>query len=79
VRVWPTPLGTSLGVRTDANARALAADGRPIPGLYVCGNDMQSIMGGEYPGPGAQIGIAMTFAYLAIQQALGRADATAAG
>jgi len=48
VKVYPTPLGTSLGVRTDAHARALDAAGAPIDGLYVCGNDMQSIMGGEY-------------------------------
>ena len=65
VKVYPTPLGTSLGVRTDANARVLDAAGAPIGGLYACGNDMQSVMGGEYPGPGAQIGIAMTFGYLA--------------
>lgn len=72
VKVYPTPLGTSFGVRTDAQARALDADGRPIGGLYVCGNDMQSIMGGEYPGPGAQIGIAMTFGYVAALDAAAR-------
>jgi len=72
VKVVPTPLGTSMGVRTDAIVRALANSGRPIPGLYVCGNDMQSIMGGEYPGPGAQIGIAMTFGYLAARHATAR-------
>jgi 3-oxosteroid 1-dehydrogenase len=72
VKVHPTPLGTSLGVRTDALARALDAAGAPIDGLYVCGNDMQSIMGGEYPGPGAQIGIAMAFGYLAAMHAAAR-------
>lgn len=70
VKVFPTPLGTSLGVRTDANGQALDEAGRPIAGLYACGNDMQSIMGGEYPGPGAQIGIAMTFGYVAVRHAL---------
>jgi 3-oxosteroid 1-dehydrogenase len=69
VKVYPTPLGTSLGVRTDASARALDDAGRPIDGLYVVGNDMQSIMGGEYPGPGAQIGIAMTFGWIAAKHA----------
>ncbi|MEP6677650.1 MAG: FAD-binding protein [Betaproteobacteria bacterium] len=69
VKVFPTPLGTSLGLRTDAIGRVLDTADHPIPGLYACGNDMQSIMGGEYPGPGAQIGIAMTFGYLAAKHA----------
>jgi len=75
VKVFPTPLGTSLGVRTDAAGRALDAAGRAILGLYACGNDMQSIMGGEYPGPGAQIGIAMAFGYLAAKHATAQASA----
>lgn len=69
VKVFPTPLGTSLGLRTNAAGQVLDAAERPIPGLYACGNDMQSILGGEYPGPGAQIGIAMTFGYLAAKHA----------
>ena len=69
VKVFPTPLGTSLGVRTNAVGQVVDAAEHPIPGLYACGNDMQSIMGGEYPGPGAQIGIAMTFGYLAAKHA----------
>jgi len=70
VRVEPTPLGTSLGLRTDANAQVYNADGEPIAGLYAVGNDMQSIMGGEYPGAGAQLGPGMTFGYLAALHAL---------
>jgi hypothetical protein len=69
VAVWPTPLGTSLGLRTDARARVLDEAGAPIPGLYACGNDMQSVLGGEYPGAGAQIGLAMTFGYVAARDA----------
>ena len=65
VRVEPTPLGTSLGLATDEHARVLGAGGAPIEGLYAAGNDMHSIMGGEYPGAGAMLGPGMTFAYLA--------------
>jgi succinate dehydrogenase/fumarate reductase flavoprotein subunit len=71
VPVLPTPLGTSLGLLTDTHARACDANGVPIPGLYVCGNDMQSPLGGEYPGAGAQLGPAMTFAWLAARHAAG--------
>jgi succinate dehydrogenase/fumarate reductase flavoprotein subunit len=81
VRVEPTPLGTSLGLATNARAQVLDADGRPIAGLYAAGNDMHSPMGGEYPGAGAQLGPGMTFAYLAARDALGRCasnDASAA-
>jgi 3-oxosteroid 1-dehydrogenase len=65
VAVWPTPLGTSRGLRADIHARVLDENGDPIPGLYVCGNDMESVFGGEYPGAGAQLGQAMTFGWIA--------------
>jgi succinate dehydrogenase/fumarate reductase flavoprotein subunit len=78
VRVEPTPLATSLGLRTDANARVCDAAGNPIAGLYAVGNDMQSPMGGEYPGAGAQLGPGMTFGYLAALHAVGPRAARAA-
>jgi succinate dehydrogenase/fumarate reductase flavoprotein subunit len=71
VRVEPTPLATSLGLLTDEHARVLDKEGRPVSGLYAVGNDMHSVMGGEYPGAGAQLGPGMTFAYLAVRHALG--------
>lgn len=73
VAVVPTPLGTSLGLRTNAEAQVLDSAGEPIGGLYACGNDMHSAVGGEYPGAGSQLGLAMTFAYLAAKHA-GRKD-----
>ena len=74
VAVVPTPLGTSLGLRTNIHGQVLDHDGSPIQGLYVCGNDMHSPMGGEYPGAGAQLGAAMTFGYLAARHAATFAD-----
>ena len=65
VEVHPSPLGTSYGLAVDANSQVLDAKGAAIPGLYACGNDAESVFSGEYPGPGAQIGPAMTFGYLA--------------
>jgi succinate dehydrogenase/fumarate reductase flavoprotein subunit len=58
-------LGTYTGIRTDASARAQDAEGNPIPGLYAVGNDMASIMGGNYPGAGITLGPALTFGYIA--------------
>jgi succinate dehydrogenase/fumarate reductase flavoprotein subunit len=58
-------LGTYAGIRTDEHARALDASGAPIPGLYAAGNDMASIMGGNYPGAGITLGPALTFGYIA--------------
>jgi succinate dehydrogenase/fumarate reductase flavoprotein subunit len=69
VVVWPTPLATSWGIRINEWSQALDHDGAVIEGLYACGNDMQSITGGEYPGPGGQIGPGMTFGYLAARHA----------
>ena len=80
VRIEPTPLGTSLGLRTNERAQVCDAAGKPLEGLYAAGNDMHSVMGGEYPGAGAQLGPAMTFGYLAALHAVqGRAAAAAPG
>lgn len=65
VAVRPADLGMAAGIVTDADARALDDEGRPIPGLYACGNDMQSVMNGAYPGPGITLGPALVFGYAA--------------
>ena len=51
--------------RDRRHARALDADGNAIAGLYAAGNDMASIMGGNYPGAGITLGPALTFGYIA--------------
>jgi predicted oxidoreductase len=63
--VYPSTLGSSVGLKTDADARVLSMRNAPIPGLYACGNDMASIMRGHYPGPGITLGPGMVFAYRA--------------
>lgn len=65
IAVVPTPLGTSLGLRTDTSARVLDEAGAVIDGLYAVGNDAASVMGSEYPGAGGQVGAGMTFGYIA--------------
>ncbi len=67
--VWPADIAVSTGLATDADARVLAADGKPIPGLYACGNDQASVMAGSYPGPGTTLGPAMVFAFRAAMHA----------
>jgi predicted oxidoreductase len=69
IRVYPGDIGASIGLVTDAHARVLDADGEPVRGLYACGNDMDSLMAGAYPGPGITLGPAMTFGYLAAMHA----------
>lgn len=58
-------LGTKGGVRCDERARVLDGEGKPIPGLYAAGNNSGTPFGDTYPGAGATIGPAMTFAYVA--------------
>lgn len=69
IEVRPGDIGASVGLVTDADARVLDPAGRPVPGLYACGNDMDSMMAGIYPGPGITIGPAMTFAWIAARHA----------
>ncbi|HUP98963.1 MAG TPA: 3-oxosteroid 1-dehydrogenase [Aeromicrobium sp.] len=65
VQIVPGDLGTKGGLVTDARARVLRPDGSVIPGLYAAGNTSSAVMGRTYAGPGATIGPAMVFGYLA--------------
>lgn len=65
VTVWPGDIGSSLGLKTDVDCRVLREDGSAIAGLYACGNDMNSIMAGNYPAAGITLGPALTFGYIA--------------
>jgi succinate dehydrogenase/fumarate reductase flavoprotein subunit len=67
VKVYPGDIGTACGITANANAQAVNTAGAPIPGLYVAGNDMQSVMGGAYPAPGITLGPALTFGWVAGQ------------
>lgn len=59
-------LGTFAGLRCNQHAQVLAGSSQtPVPGLYACGNDAASIMGGNYPGGGITLGPAVTFGYIA--------------
>ncbi len=67
VKIVPGDLGTKGGIVTDERARALRADGSVIDGLYAAGNVSSAVMGHTYAGPGATIGPAFTFGYLAAE------------
>ncbi len=67
VKIVPGDLGTKGGLVTDEHARVLRPDGSPIPGLYAAGNVSSAVMGRTYAGPGATIGPAMAFGYLAAE------------
>ncbi len=69
--VYPGDIGASVGLVTDENAQVLQTNGLPIGGLYACGNDMDSMMAGIYPGPGVTLGPAMTFGFRAACHAAG--------
>jgi 3-oxosteroid 1-dehydrogenase len=77
VKIVPGDLGTKGGLVTDERARVLREDGSPIPGLYAAGNASAAVMGHTYAGPGATIGPALVFGYLAAEDiARGGAHAT---
>jgi FAD binding domain-containing protein len=66
----PGDIGAANGLVTNEDAQVLGYNDVPIARLYACGADMQSIMGGTYPGPGITLGPAITFAYRAMRHAL---------
>ncbi|MDM9560984.1 FAD-dependent oxidoreductase [Bordetella petrii] len=76
VQVVAGDIGTAWGLATDEHARILDRHGAPIDGLYAAGNDMHSVMGGAYPGPGITLGPALTFGWLAARHLAGASPAT---
>jgi succinate dehydrogenase/fumarate reductase flavoprotein subunit len=79
IRIVPGDIGTMLGVKVDAAARALDANGQAIPGLYAVGTVATSIMAGTYPCAGAMLGPALTFGYLAARHIVASAERISAG
>ncbi len=77
LKVLPGELGTKGGLDADYAGRVMRDDGSIIPGLYAVGNCSAAVMGKTYPGPGATLGPAMTFAYLACED-MAKADVDAA-
>ena len=71
VRLFPGDIGAAKGLMTNENAQLIRQDGSLIDGLYACGADMNSIMGGVYPGPGITIGPGIVFGYIAAHTAMG--------
>ncbi|WP_336086699.1 3-oxosteroid 1-dehydrogenase [Nocardia sp. SSK8] len=65
-KIVPGDLGTKGGLVTDTSGRVLREDDSVIDGLYASGNSSAPVMGHTYAGPGATIGPAITFAYLAV-------------
>ena len=58
-------------MRTDEHSRVIGENGSAIPGLYAVGNDMASVLGGNYSGGGITLGPGMTFGYIAGLHAAG--------
>ncbi|MFN2561790.1 MAG: 3-oxosteroid 1-dehydrogenase [Jatrophihabitans sp.] len=76
VTMVPGDLGTKGGLRTDVHGRVMREDGSVIDGLYAAGNVSSPVMGHTYAGPGATIGPALTFGYLAALHIADRAART---
>jgi 3-oxosteroid 1-dehydrogenase len=70
MRIEPGDFGTHGGLAIDSNARVLRPDGSAIDGLYAVGNCAGAILP-TYPGPGATLGPAMTFAWQAAKHLSG--------
>lgn len=72
IRVYPGDIGASVGLPIDPEARVVTPEGQPVEGLFACGNDANSIMGGTYPGAGITLGPALTFGFIAAHTAAGK-------
>lgn len=71
LKVVAMDLAGAGGLRCDENGTVLTEEGKPIGGLYACGNDAASIFRGTYPGPGTTLGPAMVFGWRIASHAAG--------
>jgi succinate dehydrogenase/fumarate reductase flavoprotein subunit len=78
VTVWPADLACSAGLAGNADGQVLDNDGKVIPGLYACGNDLASIFRGTYPGPGTTLGPALVFGWRVAKRAARGSSGSAA-
>ena len=76
VKVEASAIGTIGGPRTDARGRVLDSGGQAVPGLYAAGNAAAGPTQGFYGGLGGTITLALTFGYLAGQDAATREQDT---
>lgn len=65
VRIDLGDIGSKGGLQCNENAQVLDGGGVPISGLYAAGNCAASPFADTYPGPGATIGAALTFGFVA--------------
>nr|Q06401.1 RecName: Full=3-oxosteroid 1-dehydrogenase [Comamonas testosteroni]AAA25679.1 3-oxosteroid delta-1-dehydrogenase [Comamonas testosteroni] len=72
MRLWPGEIGTKGGLLTDREGRVLDTQGRIIEGLYCVGNNSASVMAPAYAGAGSTLGPAMTFAFRAVADMVGK-------
>jgi 3-oxosteroid 1-dehydrogenase len=73
MRVDPGDFGTQGGMVINEHAQVMHEDGHVIDGLYAIGNCSAPTLP-CYPGPGATLGPAMTFAYQASKAITGYQD-----
>lgn len=64
VQLFPGDVCSSLGLRVNTQGQPLKADDTPIPGLHVCGLDMNSLWSGLGFANGAFHSQNMTFGYI---------------
>jgi hypothetical protein len=68
----PAALDTKGGPVVDEHARVLSQSGEPIGGVYGAGNCVASPAGQAYWGAGGTIGVALTYGFIAAQDAVKR-------
>ena len=70
MRIDPGEFATCGGMAINEHGQVLNNDEQPITGLYATGNCTPALLT-TYPGPGATIGPAMTFGFIAAKHLSG--------